>query len=376
MSARVLIAGGGVAGLEAAIGLRELAGDEVDVEICSPAEEFVYRPFAVGVPYGSTRTMRYELPRLAEHCGARFRLATIGSVDGGKRRARTHDGEEVEYDHLILATGTRLLWGVSGAVTFWGVADDEQVQAIVQQMRTAKARRVVFTMPAGRSWALPMYELALLAESELAKEGNRDVSLVVVTPEESPLRLFGQRASSQVAELLAERGIEVITGASPVRFDEGLLTTSPGEAVEADAAIALPRMEGRQVAGVPHDSEGFVAVDDHCRVQGMEHGFAVGDVTTFPVKQGGIAAQQADVVAEAIAAEIGIDVEPRPFHPVLRGVLWTGGEPRYLQGWLTGGHGEVSEMTEQPPWPEQDGKIVSRYLTPFLDRFGSLAPGT
>jgi hypothetical protein len=56
---------------------------------------------------------------------------------------------------------------------------------------------------------------------------------------------------------------------------------------------------------------------------------------------------------------------------VLRGVLWTGGESRYLQGWLTGGHGEISEMTEEPPWPEQDAKIVSRYLTPFLDRLGS-----
>jgi len=375
MSARVLIAGGGVAGLEAAIGLQELAGDAVEVEICSPTGEFVYRPFAVGAPYGASRPMRFELPRLAEHCGARFRLATVSSVDDEKRRARTHDGEEIEYDHLILATGTRLLEGVPGAVTFWGVADDKRVQDVVQAMRTADSRRVAFTMPAGRSWALPMYELALLAESELAEESDRKVSLVVVTPEESPLRLFGQRASSQVAELLAARGIEVITGASPVRFEEGLLTTSPGEAVEADAVIALPRMEGRRVAGVPHDADGFVAVNEHCRVQEMEHGFAIGDLTTFPVKQGGIAAQQADAAAEAIAAEIGIDLEPRPFHPILRGVLWTGGEPRYLQGWLTGGHGEVSEMTEQPPWPERDGKIVSRYLTPFLDRFGSSAPG-
>jgi hypothetical protein len=227
----------------------------------------------------------------------RFRLANIGSVDDEKRRAWTHDGEELDYDHLIVATGTRLLEGISGAVTFWGVADDKEVQEVVQGMRAANSRRVAFTMPAGRSWALPMYELALLAEHELAREDDREVSFVVVTPEESPLRLFGQRASSQVAELLAGRGIEVITGASPVRFDGGVLTTSPGEAVEADAVIALPRMEGRKVAGVPHDSEGFVAVDDHCRVQGMEHGFAVGDVTTFPVKQGGIAAQQADAAA-------------------------------------------------------------------------------
>jgi sulfide:quinone oxidoreductase len=89
-------------------------------------------------------------------------------------------------------------------------------------------------------------------------------------------------------------------------------------------------------------------------------------VTTFPVKQGGIATQQADAAAEAIAAELAADVEARPFDPVLRGVLWTGGQPRYLYGRLTGGHGETSTFSDTPPWTEPEQKIVGRYLTPFL----------
>ncbi len=367
MSDRILIAGGGVAALEAAIALHELAGDRVEVDLYSPREDFVYRPFAVAEPYGASHAMRYGLKSLAERCGAEFHLGSIGSVDGDRGLARTHDGDEVAFDHLVVACGSRLLAGVPGAVTFWGVADDRNVRDVVRDMREGRSRRVAFTTPGGGTWALPMYELALLAESELSKQGADRHELVIVTPEDSPLHLFGRRASERVAELLADRGIEVITGATPVGFEDGRLTLSPGDAIEADAVLSLPRMEGRQIGGVPHDADGFVAVDAHSRVRRMSRAFAAGDVTDFPVKQGGISTQQADAAAESIAAAIGCDVEPLPLDPILRGVLWTGGKPLYLSGYLSGGHGETSIASDESPWEgEAQEKIVGRYLTPFL----------
>ncbi len=369
MSSRVLIAGGGVGALEAAIALRDLAGDRVEVAIHSPREDFVYRPFAVAAPYGASRGMRYDMRSLAERCEATFHCGSIASVDGERQRARTHDGEEIAYEHLIVACGSRLLAGVPGAVTFWGVADDARVEEVVRDLREQRLRRVAFTMPGGVTWALPMYELALLAGSELAKAGIEDASLIVVTPEDSPLHLFGLRASQRVGELLAARGIEVIAGATPVRYEGGRLSVSPGAEVEADAVISMPHIEGRQIGGVPHDPNGFVAIDEHCRIRGMRHGFAIGDVTSFPVKQGGIATQQADVAAEAIAAELGCEVPAEALDPTLRGVLWTGAEPLYLSGYLAGGHGETSIASDTPPWEgaERD-KIVGRYLTPFFDQ--------
>ncbi len=367
MGARVLIAGGGVAALEAAIALHELAGDRAEVAMYSPREDFIYRPFAVAAPYGASRPMRYDLAELAERCGAGFHRATIGSVDDEVQRVRTHDDEEIAYDHLIVACGTRLLAGVPGAVTFWGVPDDPRVQDVVRDLRERKLRRVAFTMPGGGTWALPLYELALLAERELSKQGVEDASLVVVTPEEAPLSLFGRAVSKRMSELLAERGIEIVTRAMPVDFEDGHLSLSPRATVEADAVISLPRMEGRRIGGVPHDLGGFVPIDDHCRVRGMQNAYAVGDVTSFPVKQGGIATQQADVAAEAIAADFGSEISPQPFDPILRGVLWTGAEPLYLSGYLPGGHGETSSATDEPPWDgAAEGKIVSRYLTPFI----------
>ena len=101
--------------------------------------------------------------------------------------------------------------------------------------------------------------------------------------------------------------------------------------------ISLPRLEGRPIDGIPHDEDGFIGVDEHGGVIGLERVYAVGDVTTFPVKQGALATQQADTVAETIAAAAGAGIEPEPFDPVLRGVLFTGDQPRYLYGRPTGG---------------------------------------
>lgn len=365
--AKVVVAGGGVAALEAAIALQDLAGDHAEVAMYSPREDFIYRPFAVAEPYGASRPMRYELAELAERCGAGFHRAAIASVDAKAQRVRTHGGEEVAYDHLIVACGTRLLAGISGAVTFWGVPDDAKIQEVISDLRERKLRRLAFTMPGGGTWALPIYELALLAGAELDKEGIEDASLVIVTPEDAPLHLFGRAASERVSALLAERRIEVVTNAMPIHFADRALSVTPRAAIEADAVISLPRMEGRRIPGVPHDLAGFIPIDDHCRVRGMPNVYAAGDVTNFAVKQGGIATQQADVAAAAIAAELGCDLATEPLDPVLRGVLWTGGKPLYLAGYLGGGHGETSYAGREPAWDgAAEGKIVGRYLPRFL----------
>jgi sulfide:quinone oxidoreductase len=364
---KALIVGGGVGALEAALALRDLAGERLRVEICAGRGDFVYRPFAVGEPYGASRVLRYDLEQLADRCGAGFRLANVGWVDTALRCAHTHDGEEIPYDYLIVACGARLLWSIPGAVTFWGVADEGEMQEVVGRLREGRLRRLVFTMPGGHGWALPAYELALLAATELKRLGIVDTRLTIVTPEDGPLQVFGRRASEQVARLLADNGIEVIAGTHPDKYEDGLLAVVPGENIEADAVVSLPRLEGRRIEGLPYDATDFIPVDDHMRVPGAPHVYAIGDVTNFPVKQGGIATQQADVAAESIALELGCEVEAKPLDPVLRGILWTGSKPRYLFGWLGGGHGETSVASERPPWPiDNPSKLIGRYLTSFL----------
>jgi sulfide:quinone oxidoreductase len=94
--------------------------------------------------------------------------------------------------------------------------------------------------------------------------------------------------------------------------------------------------------------------------------FAAGDLTDFPVKQGGIATQQADSAANAIAALAGANVMPNPIVPVLCGLLWDGGQPLYLRARMTGTHGSRSEVSTEPLW-SPPGKIQAMHLGRYLD---------
>ena len=159
-----------------------------------------------------------------------------------------------------------------------------------------------------------------------------DLDLHVVTPEASPLALFGPDATSEVTGLLAEAGIAVHTGAQAEILGQGRLRLAPGdEILEVERIVTLPRLAGPSVPGLPSDAEGFLVTDGHARVQGVPDVYAAGDVTAFGVKQGGIACQQADAAAADIAARAGAPVEPVPFSPVLRGMLLTERWARFMR---------------------------------------------
>jgi sulfide:quinone oxidoreductase len=126
----------------------------------------------------------------------------------------------------------------------------------------------------------------------------------------------------------------------------------------------MPRLQAPTITGVPTDGQGFIPTDEHGRVRGLDGVFAAGDITTFPVKQGGLAAQQADAAAETIAASAGADIEPEPFRPVLRGLILTGDRPVFARAELDHPGAQALIGSEPLWWPP--GKIVGRYLAPFL----------
>jgi sulfide:quinone oxidoreductase len=358
----VVIAGGGVAALEAALALRALAQDRVAVELLAPESEFTYRPLAVAEPFRAGEATRFPLKTLVEAAGATLRRGTLESVDAEHREVTTGDGEALPYDVLLLALGAQARPGLPGALTFRGSQDEALLSALLSKARTGQVRKLVFALPVGSTWALPLYELALLTAVHLADAGATDVHLELVTAEQRPLLLFGSAASDAVTELLASRGIVIFADTAPMAFEAGALRLAPQGSIEADAVVALPRLQGPRLPGVPHDANGFVPTDEHGRVDVAGEVYAAGDLTDFPVKQGGLAAQQADAVAESIAAGAGAPVEPRPFRPILRGLLLTGLSPRYMRA-EPGTHGSVID-TEPLWWPP--AKIVGRYLAPFL----------
>jgi sulfide:quinone oxidoreductase len=168
--------------------------------------------------------------------------------------------------------------------------------------------------------------------------------------------------------MLRLRGI-AFHSAVPVRAEPGRLIVEDGEPIPADAVVALPRLLARGIAGLPGDEHGFVPVDEHGRVRGLTGVYAAGDVTNFPLKQGGLAAQQADAAAEAIAADLGEDLRPQPFRPVLRGLLLTGRAPRYLRAEVRRSRPARSTAGREAIW-WPPAKIAGRRLGPLLALHG------
>jgi sulfide:quinone oxidoreductase len=136
--------------------------------------------------------------------------------------------------------------------------------------------------------------------------------------------------------------------------------------------VTLPLLRGPALAGLPCDADGFLPIDGHGAVRGVPDVYAAGDATDFPIKQGGLATQQADAVAAAIAARAGAPLTPAPFRPVLRGMLITSERPHYLEADVTSRGG--SYAADMPLWwPPM--KVAGRYLAPFLaERFGAHLP--
>lgn len=364
----VLIAGGGVAALEAALALRALAGERISVELLAPEPLFWYRPLAAAEPFRLGEARHFELADLAAAAGATLTTGALTAVDVEHRLARTFAGADLPYDALLIACGAVPVPAMAGALTFRGPADTARIEALLAEIGRGEVHRVVFAVPTADGWSLPAYELALLTADWAEGHGVDGLELALVTPEEEPLRVFGPAGSIAVASLLERRGISCHLECHPLEFQDGDLVLVGGDVISADRVVALPRLRGRRIDGIAQNAEGFIPVDVHGRLFGASDVYAAGDATSFPLKQGGIAAQQADAAAAWIAASVGAGTLPRPFRPVLRGLLLTGREPLYLRRELTRTSDETPVGSDPLWWPPT--KIVGRHLAPFL---GALA---
>ena len=362
---KILIAGGGVAGVEAALALRDMAGQRPEIVLLAPRPDFVYRPLSVQEPFATAGAGRYPLDEVARECNLELRRDGIGSLEPERRTLVTLAGESLEYDALLLAPGARAQPLLRHALTIDDARLDEQLHGLIQDVEAGYTHKLAFIVPDGRGWPMPIYELALMT-ARRAWEMNTQVSVTIVTPEPAPLSIFGEAVSDAVRRLLDENGVLAVCGTSAQTPEPGQVALGPGERVlHVERVIALPELLGPSVPGVPSDDRGFIRIDSDCRVRGLERVWAAGDATDFPIKHGGLASQQADAAAAAIAALAGAAVEPVTFAPVLQSVLLGGRRPLYLSARLSPDGPVESSASDEPLWSDQP-KIAARYLGPYL----------
>jgi sulfide:quinone oxidoreductase len=356
---RVVVAGGGIAGVEALLGLSSLGGGRLQLAIVTPGDHFTLHPHAVGEPFGYGPAPTLPMADVAREAGARFVRDRVARVRPDDMAVDLEGGRELPYDALVLAVGGRPRAVHPAVVSFAGPREVPAIRELVADLTHRRAEAVAFVVPEGATWPLPVYELALMTRGRAQRR-----RFLILTPEATPLALFGAEPSRQIAELLEHAGIQVHTGVVP-EIDADGRAVRPGpdaDWIPVDRIVTAPLVDGPRLAGVPHDEEGFIPVDEHCRVRGLDRVYAAGDGTDAPVKQGGLAAQQADAAVGHIVAEAGGLLPAEPFRPVLRGRLVTGGLDRFLRHDPEGGDALLTE----PLW-EPAAKVVGRHLAPYLE---------
>jgi sulfide:quinone oxidoreductase len=377
----VVVAGGGVAGLEGLLALHALAGERIRLTLIAPDPEFVYRPLAVAEPFALGRAHRVPLTRFAEDTGAELVSGAVVAADDTAGRVRLSDGSERTFDALLLAPGGRAVAGVEGATTWWPSGDSDVYGGLLRDLEEGYTKRLAIAVPPGAVWPLPAYELALMTAGEAQAMGHDDVRITVVTPEHAPLSLFGDKASAAVASELRLAKVELKTGVVAHRAEGGLTLDPGGQHLAVERVYAVPRIVGPGIEGVGHDDEGFILAAPDARAEGATRTWAAGDGVRSPIKFGGLATHQARIAAAAIARLAGAENVPDPGEPVLHGRLLVGRRSRrlaargdaagaplwwpagkiageYLPRWLVE-HGVAPQAAEAPP---DDGVTIERPL--------------
>ena len=357
---RLIVAGGGAGGIEAALALRSLVGDVCAVELICPEREFVYRAMSVAEPFGFAPPPPIALDGLGRRLNIRHRRDEVVAVDPGAVTVELASGALLDYDALVMAVGALREPWLDGSICFDGPAAVPAVRELLARVEAGEVERIVFTAGPAATWTLPLYELALMTASWCAEHGVTPPELHVVSSEAQPLALFGRAASRLLRDLAGDRGVTLTMEAEATGYAGGRLQLAGGRTLPADAVVTLPLLRGRRVRGLPWDAEGFIPVDDDGRVRGIEQVYAVGDGAARPVKQGGLAAQQADVAAACIARELGVNAAVPDSREVMRGMLLTGMAPAFLRA----GDGPDAAGFSALWWPPT--KIAGRHLSAYL----------
>ena len=366
---RVVIAGGGVAGLESLVALHGLAGDRVDITLVSPNTRFGLRADAMDAAFGGPAPAQHDVAMIADDHGAHLLRDALHVVHREYATAITVSGRELQYDSLLVAVGAQAHPhpALRDALTFWGMDDLPAMSALLADIDAGRARSVMFVVPPGATWTLPAYELALLC-AQYAVDRSLDVTVTIATPEPAPVSALGPQAGDAIAASLAAAGVR-LRARLPVQRLEGdrLLDVRGYVLASADRVVALPVLVGPRLRGLPHDRDGFIPVDATGAIRGVPSAYGAGDATTVPFKQGGLAAQQAEVAAHAIARASGADVAATTIDPTLRAHAAAGTGATWFSTPLRASSGRAPVLSESPLW-HPSTKVSMPYLASYLQR--------
>lgn len=296
---RVVVVGAGFGGLQCA---KKLSGRDVDVLLVDRQNYHLFTPLLYQVASSLLNPSDVAIPVRAIIHGwpnVRFRLGEVSGIDLGARVVHTADGEEVTYDWLVLAAGSRTnFFGLESVErTAIGLKDLPDAIVIRNQVlscfetaqRADPASRGPWTTfvvagggPTGVEFAGALSELLRLA---LRRDfPDLDVGAARVVLVEAAERILGDfppDLAAYATDELRRRGIEVRTAVAVAGADADRVWLSDGSTIEARTLIWTAGVVPEALAGaipVRRSAAGRIEVGPDLRIPGTERAFAIGDI--------------------------------------------------------------------------------------------------
>ncbi|QYN39702.1 FAD-dependent oxidoreductase [Pseudonocardia sp. DSM 110487] len=306
--ARVVIIGGGFAGVWSAAGAALARGDaDLHVTLVAPNEHMVLRP---RLYEPEPDLAKVELSRILGPIGVEHVPATVSTIDTGRRMV-VADGEEIGYDRLVLAAGSKLVRpdGLPGAERLFDIDTLDGARRLTDHLRDREDYSAVVV---GAGF------VGLEAATALVDRGR------VLLVDRSPVvgHQLGPSPRAEIESALDELGIERRLGTTVAEVGDGYAVLTDGSRVEADAVVWSVGMRAseltRQVTG-DLDHLGRVPVDRHLRA--LPDVFVAGDTAAaafdadHTVMQACQHATPLGKVAGYNAAADLLGVPPRDFTP-------------------------------------------------------------
>lgn len=331
---RIVVLGAGVAALETAFLLNARLHGRVDVQVVCERDDFLFRPNLVYVPFGADVTasqLSMDMVLATGEIG--LQRGEVEGVDTEVGRVHLVDGEQLPYEHLVIATGASCRpQEVPGlqehAVSIWDSAGmlalRERFTHLRGQAREGTRQRVLFVVPQQNQCSLPLYEVALMLDTWLRRESAREhVGIGFVTHERSFAEACGPRMHDVIEREFAERHIDgqVAENLTHVRANEACF--AGGRAERFDLFVTIPpHAPGVRYDGLPVDDRGFLRVESGTRqLLGHPELYAAGNAGDFPLKDVFLALLQADAVVDHLAAVVTTGAFKRPFDAVSMNVI-------------------------------------------------------
>jgi sulfide:quinone oxidoreductase len=318
---RILILGGGMGGVEAAIVLTQKLKGDYQIDLISNRDFLYIYPASIWLTVGkrTLEDLSVPLPQLAEIHGFNFLQEEVKEVRAKEQLVLT-TSQEHSYDYLIIALGSSKLKpkGVENMLSICGSpADGMQIQERFLELVKRGEGKIACGFSGNPQDATavrggPVFEVLFNFDTHLRQEGIRDrFELTFFSPSDAPGKRLGAGGLAQLQQLFQERGITTVTGKKIKEFTSSGVTFEDDTQVVTDLTVFTPGMTGTPIlkqSDLPLTVAGFVTVSDTAQVNGFENCYAIGDSSYFEgpdwrARQGHLAEVMARTAAENIARQ-------------------------------------------------------------------------